>query len=334
MMNLVFANSLEKQADDRVYRGQVSICEQHGKWLVHWSSDEPSGKVVQETWYEGIAWDEMMHVFRHKITEKMSEGFLPVLEGVTDQFTVPKGKAELQEMIVCYSELHRNEQLYEQLREWRKTAAVRENKAAYFIATNRVLGLISAYIPHTMEELRQIPGFGAHRSERYGEAILEITKKFERKTTFPLYWVPDTLERKQFTLWYYRKQYVKLTQENEKRERKKQLLEMLEQGATLETIGERLDMNARDAILWIEQIEEEGYRADRFIEQEMRRIPEQLRQAALAAFEKLGDEYLKPILREVYGDEPEASEQLSRLYIWLRILRMYYRRSGEMPVGV
>jgi len=324
-MNLVFMNSLEKLTDDHVWQGQVSICEQHGKWHVFWSAEDPAGKVLQEDWYEGAAWEEMMQVFRNRISEKLGEGFLPVLEGVTDQFVTPKGREEAQQMIVCYSELHRNEKLYEELREWRKTVAFRDNKAAYFIATNRILGLISAYIPHTEEELQQIPGFGAHRMEHYGKSILEITGKYERQTTFPLDWVAERLERKQFTLWYYRQKYVKLAQERELQERKKTLLEQIEQGMNLNEISKRFELSMRDAVLWIEQLEEEGYNMQPLLDRELTEIPKELRESALTAFAQLGDQYLKPIVQAVYGDEMPEGIDLSQVYSWLRILRMHRR---------
>lgn len=325
-MNLVFMNSLEKLSSEQVLNGQVSICEQHGKWQVFWSEEDPAGKLRQEDWYEGSGWEDMMRVFRNRISEKLGEGFLPVLDGVTDQFETPKGREETQQMILCYSELNRNEKLYEELREWRRSVAFKDNKAAYFIATNRILGLISAYIPKTKEELKQIPGFGAHRMENYGDAILAITTKYERETEFPLNWVSESLDRKQFTMWYYRQRHVKLRKETDEIERKKTLLEKIEQGASLAELGQQFELTMRETVQWIEQLEEEGYSIDQLVDNELTRIPDTLREPALAAFAKLGDQYLKPILQSVYGEEPPEGTDLNQVYAWLRILRIHYRR--------
>lgn len=334
MMNFVFMNSLEKVTKEHVWQGQISICEHHGKWQVFWSVTEPGGEVIQETWYEGNAWEEMMQVFRIRISEKLGEGFLPLLEGVTDEFSIPEGREEVQQMILCYSELNRNEELYEELREWRKSIAIQDNKAAYIIATNRILGLISTYIPHTKDELKQIPGFGAYRMQHYGDAILKITSKYERDTTFPLDWVAGSLDRQQFKLWYYRQKYVKMAEKNDQQERKKAMLKMIDQGATLEQISERFELHKRDAILMIEQLEAEGYKVDRFIDTEMAAIPEDLRDAVLSVFAELGDEYLKPVLQAVYGDEAPSGPELNQVYTWLRILRLHHKRTHNEALKV
>lgn len=334
MMNLVFMNSLEKLVGERVLNAQISISEQHGKWQVFWSEEDPAGKVLQEDWYEGNGWEEMMQVFRNRISEKLGEGFLPVLDGVTEHFETPKGREERQQMIVCYSELHRNEQLYEELREWRRNLAFKDNKAAYIIATNRILGLISAYIPKTKEELRQIPGFGAHRMENYGEAILAITAKYERQTEFPLDWVKAALDRKKFTIWYYQQKHLKIRKETDEHVRRKSLLEQIAQGATLAEITERFELPLRDAVQWIEQLEEEGYSIEPLIDSELKQIPDTLREPALAAFAEHGDRYLKPIFTTVYGEEPPEGVEMNQIYAWLRILRIHYRRLQDSMVKV
>ena len=229
-------------------------------------------------------------------------------------------------MIICYSELNRNEKLYEELREWRKAVAFKENRAAYIIATNRILGLISAYIPKTKEELKQIPGFGAHRMERYGDAILEITAKYDRTTEFPLNWVAEKLARKQFTMWYYRQKHVRFQKEIDEHELRKALLERIEQGATLAVISEQLELSLRESVQWIELLDEEGYDLSGLLDKELSLMPDKLRQSALDAFASLGDQYLKPVLQAVYGETLPEGLDLNQTYAWLRILRIHYRR--------
>jgi len=325
-LNLVFVNSMEKMADDQMLSGQISIFEQHGRWQVIWNEQDRSGKTLQEDWYEGTGWEEMMRVFRMRIAEKLSQGFLPVLEGITENFDMPKGREEAQQMIICYSELNRNEKLYQELREWRKSVAYKENRAAYIIATNRILGLISAYIPKTKEELKQIPGFGAHRMERYGDAILHMTARYERTTEFPLNWVAERLDRKQFTMWYYRQKHVRFQKELDEHELRKAILERIGQGATLAVIGEQLELTLREVVQWIELLDEEGYDLSRLLDRELSLMPDQLREPALKAFSKLGDQYLKPILQAVYGEDLPEGLDLNQTYAWLRILRIHYRR--------
>lgn len=74
-MNLVFVNNFEKKLEDKVVIAQVSISELKGTWVVVWNEES-----TQTTWYKGEEWQEMMTTFRIKLEEKVSEGFVPVVE--------------------------------------------------------------------------------------------------------------------------------------------------------------------------------------------------------------------------------------------------------------
>lgn len=330
MVNLVFMNSLEKLTEDQhTLSGQVSISEEHGRWHVLWSEQSSNGKVLQENWYEGTAWEDMLQVFRYRISTKMSEGYLPVLEEVTNQFETPKGREEKLQMVICYSEWNRNDKLYEELRTWRRDLAFKENKAAYFIATNRLLGLISTFVPHTKDELKQIPGFGAHRLENYGDAILAITAKYKQEKSFPLDWVPFEMDRRKFTLWYFQQKQLKLNKESNQQKLKKKLLTMIEEGATISEMSKKLELSDREVIEWIERLDLEGYAIDAVLELEMAQMPDSLLKQAKEAFDKLGDRYLKPVFQRIYGDKVPAELDRNQVYGWLRILRIHYRRQQD-----
>lgn len=66
--------------------------------------------------------------------------------------------------------------LLERLERWRRETSKREDRAAYLILTNASLQQIAAEKPQTLNEVKAIKGIGPVKLERYGEAILELTR--------------------------------------------------------------------------------------------------------------------------------------------------------------
>lgn len=82
-MNLVFMNSLEKKGDDdQVENAQVLIQEDDGIWKVSWIEVNNQNNEVQDHWFEGRSWDEMLTVFRYRLAEKLATGYVPTLESM------------------------------------------------------------------------------------------------------------------------------------------------------------------------------------------------------------------------------------------------------------
>ncbi len=67
-----------------------------------------------------------------------------------------------------------DEALYEQLRAWRSEQAAEQKVPAYVVFTDATLVAIAEARPSSTRELARIPGVGAVKLERYGEAILKI----------------------------------------------------------------------------------------------------------------------------------------------------------------
>ena len=63
------------------------------------------------------------------------------------------------------------------LKSWRLEKAHELNVPAFYIFSNKVLGNIAAYLPHTQEELLEVPGIGPAKAEGYGAAILKIVQE-------------------------------------------------------------------------------------------------------------------------------------------------------------
>ena len=81
------------------------------------------------------------------------------------------------QMLTYYCEENPSEEVYETLRAWRREQAARERKAPYILATNRVLRMISVFLPQSKEELQQIPGFGEQKTAMYADRLLESDRR-------------------------------------------------------------------------------------------------------------------------------------------------------------
>lgn len=328
-MNLVFMNSLEKKVgDDRVITAQVSIGEHQGKWHLLWSEPGKGGKQEQHNWYEGIYWEEMLDTFRERIMQKTGEGYEPLLKNLYSAPQFPSEKIKFTQMLYYYSQLNGSEEVFEQLRKWRKDQSSKEGKAPYILASNRILKLISAFLPRTKEELLQIPGFGENKVTIYGGDLLAITNAVPQATPspFPLDWVVKEIDETQFNAWVHQQQELKLKSELDKKAAKRKLLEGISQGNNLSQLQEELNVPRRDMIQWIEELDNEGYDVAPWAETELLHVPEEERTAAWKGFEEEGTRYLKPVLKRTYNETDLKNQDLDYAYEWLRLLRLCFRK--------
>ncbi len=67
--------------------------------------------------------------------------------------------------------------LFDKIRDWRLETSKKENIKAYVILTDAQLAEISETRPQSKKQLSKIKNMGKERLEKYGEAILEFTKK-------------------------------------------------------------------------------------------------------------------------------------------------------------
>ncbi|OUM95412.1 MAG: aldolase [Thermobacillus sp. ZCTH02-B1] len=324
-MQLVFLNTLEKRTDEgRVVAAQVSIGESQGRWSVVWT--EPGGGSVRtDIWYEGASWEEMLSTFRHGVAVKLGEGYEPVLDGMLEDRRAPAGSYV--SMLQCYGELHCREDLYNALREWRRARAAAERKAPYAIARNSLLMMISAFVPQTEEELRQIPGWGKAKSSLYAGDVLAITRGFERRTTFPLTWVQEVLDPKAYRKWLYKQKELRYKSEMERHRTTRVILQAVRDGLGLDELAQTLGMERRRLVERIEQLDREGYDMSPLLDREIARLPEEERERIQAAIREVGDRYLKPILRQVYPEADLEGKPLDSIYEKLRLMRMRMRKA-------
>ncbi|MBD0380120.1 HRDC domain-containing protein [Paenibacillus sedimenti] len=328
-MNVVFLNTLEKEAgDSRVTSAQVSIGEAQGIWHVYWSEPDTGGRMAQDQWYQGVSWDEMLGAFRQGLRDKMRTGFRPLVS--TDlELAQRSGKAKLTQMLTFYSEENPNEEMFESLRAWRREQAAREGKAPYILATNRVLRMISVFLPQNSDELLQIPGFGEQKTSMYAADLLKLTAEHQRSHGFPLDWVANSVDTSKFEAWLIAQKEQKLRTELDREVSKRKLLEIVTSGGNLADLQKALSMPRRELLMWVEELEREGYDMDSLVEAELGSVSEEDQIKAWSAFEAEGDRYLKPVLQRIASAEELKGKELDRAYEWLRLLRLRFRREKD-----
>ena len=74
---------------------------------------------------------------------------------------------------------------FEALRAWRNEKAREKGISAYIIGTNRMLAEVVARRPASLEELRDVPGFGPAKIKDYGKGLLELLNSSMTATEKP-----------------------------------------------------------------------------------------------------------------------------------------------------
>ena len=328
-MKIVFMNQLSVTSEHSGAKyAQLWIGEEEDLWQLGWSSMSTDEEQV-DIWYEGGSWNEMMHIYRFQLAIKMSEGYRPLIEGVFHESEEAKQRNHHTQKLQCYSELYGREELYQALCAWRRKKASTERKAPYFIASNRLLRMISAFVPHTLEELRELPGVGENKMAEYGQDLLEMTTKETREHGFPLDWVAAVLTEEEYETWNYRQKEQKYKQELDKFNLKKSVLTGIANGQSLDDISILSGLGRRELVDFLEELEKSGYDTEMLIAKELTWMTDDEQELIWNAYDELGTSFLKPILHRVYGEDPAGAGPLDQLYERLRMVRIRYRRQTE-----
>jgi len=328
-MKVLFQNQLEKAHNGEVLVARVVIGETDGGYRAAWEEDHGEGG-KREIWYEGTSWEELNAVFRYRVMQKRSDGFVPLLEGLPGIWDERSSFFRTRpNLLHFYSERYANEELLQELRAWRRRRAADERKSPYFVADNRLLSMISAFVPQTMEELRQLPGVGEFKAAHYGAEVLQITAKYERKTGFPLDWVEREVDPDAFTVWMWKQKEQKYRAEFDRLMTKRKALKAIGEGCGVDELCGRMSMSKRHAVALVERLAEEGCDVSPLLDKECGGIPDQERRRALDAFARLGDKLLKPVYASVYEGQASDSQETEARYLRLRLLRLVHRMQSE-----
>lgn len=331
-MQVVFMNRLIKGSQsDEESAAQVWIGEEEGIWHLGWRDIQMGDEYVDSSWYEGISWHELLCIYRHGLAIKLGEGYRPIIEGIFHEEDEQRYRGQTVQKLYCYSELHPEDNLYTELCTWRRRRAGSERKAPYFIASNKLLRLISTFIPHTVDELMQLPGVGDTKAGDYGTDILEITAKIERNHNFPLNWVYAELNEEVYMTWVFKQKEQKYKLELDQYRMRRTLMMGVSEGKNLEQLEQECDTPRKEIIEALEELEKEGYDTEHLIQNELQDVPSDEQHAIWTAFEELGDMLLKPILQRVYGEGKDAilKGSIDQLYERIRMIRIRFRRDQE-----
>ncbi len=328
-MNVIFLNTFQKILDENHSKNaQVLIGENEGQWLVVWKELQESREINSEIWFEGDSWDEASNTFRQQLKKQILNGFKSKVV-LDHEFLNIESKSKKGQLLYYYCTLYPNDQVFEELRKWRRELSNKEEKAPYLLATNRMLRMVSVFLPHTAEEMKSIPGYGEHKSNLYHHDILKITTKYAREENFPLDWVTSRIDYTEFETWLTEQKKRRVQLEIERDENKRKLLEYVTKGNTFDEIESILTLPRREIILWIEELDRERYDVLPWVLNELQSISEEDQQKAWESFEVEGDRYLKPVLLRTFTSEELENKQIEVLYEWLRLLRIKYKKHQE-----
>jgi hypothetical protein len=332
-MQIVFLNQFERVIGQAEERAQVFIGELQGIWSAGWRAIGQATSSVEDVWYEGMSWEELLAAFRHGVASKMKEGFRPLLDGMLEETPFWERRPAFPLLLQCYADMQDVEEVLTSLKLWRRTKSQEEKRSAYLIATNRELQLLAVFVPQTLEELGQIPGFGKIKTEKYGKDIVELLKGVERTHSFPLdAWVPKSVSEEQLSSWIFQVKEEKYGKALAVVQEKRSLLVGIREGRTLEQLEGELNCPRRKLLERIEALDEEGYDVLPIVDQELMEVPEEESQLIEEALQRLGDRYLKPLLRKVYGETSTNDQEVERQYEKLRMMRIRFRRVRKAAV--
>lgn len=334
-MQIVFMNRLSRSSGaDQEHFAQLWIGEEEGVWRLGWKDFAGSRETDEHIWYEGGSWNEMLCIYRHELAVKMGDGYRPLIDGVFHDEENPAQRSREQLQLQYYSEQHGNEAVYDELCAWRRGKASSERKAPYILASNRLLRLLSAYLPQTPEELLQIPGIGEGKATQHGGDWLNITAGVPREHNYPLSWVHEAVDEEAFSSWLYKQKELKYKKQLERLRLRRILLQGIESGLGMEQLKASSGVSRREVLESVEELEKDGYSVEKLIELELREVPAEEQNSIWTAYELMGDSYLKPALYKVYGEDFSPAEGLDLYYERLRLIRIRFRRTQQPGMGM
>jgi len=132
-------------------------------------------------------WQQYMNDLLHLGYLEKTEGRYPVLQLTEKSNAVlyNKEKVMLIEAITQQKEEAvaappYEKDLFIQLKELRNHFAMKENVPAYIIFSDATLQELATYLPGSLDELKQISGFGAVKIQRYGEEFLQKVNEYKQ----------------------------------------------------------------------------------------------------------------------------------------------------------
>ncbi len=133
-------------------------------------------------------WQQYMNDLLHLGYLEKTEGRYPVLQ-LTEKSNAVLYNNEKVMLVEAITQQKEEEvsappyekELFDQLKELRNQLAREENVPAYIIFSDATLQELATYLPTSLDELKQISGFGAVKIQRYGEQFLQKVNEYKQE---------------------------------------------------------------------------------------------------------------------------------------------------------
>ncbi len=174
--------------------------------------------------------------------------------------------------------------LFALLRQRRKNLADEAGVPPYVIFSDKTLVEISVYYPHSMESLLTISGVGQAKLRRYGEIFLDEIRAYSSEKGIG--------EKKKFVA----------REKSDKNRRYMIVGEMYNAGESIESLSKRYQVQSSTILNHLARFVSAGNALKNGKDlQTQTSLSPQEQQKALAAFEKLGTDFLKPVFEDLNG---------------------------------
>ena len=127
--------------------------------------------------------------------------------------------------------------LYQQLRDWRHDIAKETNLAPFQVFHQKVFVQLAVTLPDSIESLTKIKGIGPRKLEQYGDALIEIIKKYRAENKITKVELTETATQKKE-----KAAAEKNTKGCVKIKTKDETLELFNQGLTIEAISKERNL--------------------------------------------------------------------------------------------
>ncbi|WP_134699138.1 HRDC domain-containing protein [Ammoniphilus sp. YIM 78166] len=317
--HLYYLLSLSQPQGDK---GKIIVFHRDGNYETQWTS---IAEEVEETliYYTGPEKEKAWQAVEALQVEKAKEGFTPDSTLLNLTLSAIPTSYQFIRKLECFSHRNMNDEIFQELRKWRRHAASKAQIPPYFIATDKLLSILSTVTPHHQDELVQIPGIGSNKAQLYGPGILEITQKAPQLYPFPLDWVNDKVLPEELAVWLLEEKVAKEEKRQHRQEQERMektaLLEAIHQHVSIEPLAQKLSLNIAQLMKKILDLSKEGYDLLPYLESEVSKIQESSRIESVVSM--VGSSRLKPIFEQLYGDgKGLASKERGEKYNQIRLI--------------
>lgn len=188
-------------------------------------------------------------------------------------------------------DLDYNHDLFEELRQTRKTIADKFNYPPFVIFGDKSLQEMAYYLPDSKETFSNISGVGAAKLEKYANSFIEIIKNFKIKNKLESKEIPSQIVKKD-------KADNEIKIKVKKPTHYVRTKELLAKKTPLDRIAKLQEKKPSTIINHIEKLIDSGEKLDL----EYLKLPRDKFEKIAAGFEKIGDEFLKPVFEHFGGE--------------------------------